>query len=89
MSLECKTDLSPTVVDSVTWKNNNPALKNVLRLNPLTVHNMYLTYFCEIRYNFRMIQKAYRLNVSSIGGKYHTNLYKLLMVLQFLCNSTE
>ena len=66
VTLECNTDLSSSVVDSITWKNNNPYMKNVLRLMPLTMHNMMTTYFCEIRYNFRMIQKAFRLNMTSI-----------------------
>ena len=68
ISLECSTELSPTVVDSITWKNNNPNLKNILKLTPLTVNNMQLTYYCEIRYNFRMIQKMFKLNTSSIEG---------------------
>ena len=79
VSLECTTELSPNIIDSITWKNNVAAAaassassrqtQHIFHLTPLTVHNMYLTYFCEIRYNFvRMIQKAFKLNVTSIGG---------------------
>jgi hypothetical protein len=68
VTLECKTELSANIIDSITWKNNAVSNKNILTLAPLTVHNMYLTYFCEIRYNFvRMIQKAFKLNVTNIG----------------------
>lgn len=68
VSLECKTELGPSIIDSITWKNNAPSNKNILHLTPLTVHNMYLTYFCEIRYNFvRMIQKAFKLNITNMG----------------------
>jgi hypothetical protein len=72
VSLECTTELSPSIIDSISWKHNvlasgsrQPA--HIMHIAPLTVHNMHLTYFCEIRYNFvRMIQKAYKLNVSGI-----------------------
>jgi hypothetical protein len=68
ISLECLTELSPSIVDSITWKSNNPAMKGVMSLSPLTVSNLHQTYFCEIRFNyFRMIQKAYRLNLTSLG----------------------
>jgi hypothetical protein len=68
LTLECLTELSPSIVDSITWKNNNPALKGVMTLAPLTVSNLHQTFFCEIRFNyFRMIQKAYRLNLTSLG----------------------
>lgn len=44
-------------------------MKGVLKLTPLTVYNMYQTYFCEIRYNFvRMMQKAFKLNITDLGG---------------------
>lgn len=66
VDLECNTELSPSVIDSITWKNNNPFYKNVLKFTPLTVNNMMLTYFCEIRYNYRMIQKMFKFNESSI-----------------------
>lgn len=69
ISLECNTELSPSVVDSITWKNNNLNMRNILRLTPLTVNNMMNTYFCEIRYNLRTIQKAFRLNTSTIERK--------------------
>jgi hypothetical protein len=68
ISIECLTELSPSIVDSITWKSNNPAMKGVLNLAPLTMSNLHQTYFCEIRFNyFRMIQKAYRLNLTSLG----------------------
>lgn len=74
MTLECMTDLSPTIVDSITWKNNHPSMKGVLKLGPLTISNLHQTYYCEIRFNyFRMIQKAYKLNLTSLGGNYYLN----------------
>lgn len=69
VTLECKTELSEAIVDSITWKNGNAAMKGTLVISPLTIANVHQTYYCEIRFNFfRMIQKAYRLNVTSLGG---------------------
>lgn len=68
MTIECKTDLHASIIDSITWKNSNPMMKGILKLTPLTVYNMYQTYFCEIRYNFvRMMQKAFKLNITDLG----------------------
>ncbi len=59
-----------SIIDSISWKNGNPSMRGVLKLTPLTVYNMYQTYFCEIRYNFvRMMQKAFKLNITDLGGK--------------------
>ena len=66
ISLECKTDLSPSIVNSITWKDY-PSMKNVLKINRLSYQNLYATYYCEIRFNFlRIIQKAFRLNVTLV-----------------------
>lgn len=66
VTLECKTEMNASLIDSITWKNFNPLWRNQLKLYPLTVHNIYTTYFCEIRYNFiRLIQKAYKLNFTN------------------------
>lgn len=70
ITLECKTELSESIVDSITWKSYNPNAKGTLTISPLTVANVYQTYYCEIRFNFfRMIQKAFRLNATNLGGK--------------------
>jgi hypothetical protein len=69
VTLECKTELSDSIVDSITWKNGNPAARGNLVLSPLTITNLQQTYYCEIRFNFfRMIQKAFRLNATALGG---------------------
>jgi hypothetical protein len=42
-------------------------MKNVLKINRLSYQNLYATYYCEIRFNFlRIIQKAFRLNVTLV-----------------------
>jgi len=42
-------------------------MKNVLKINRLSYQNLHATYYCEIRFNFlRIIQKAFRLNVTSL-----------------------
>ena len=69
ITLECKTELSDSIVDSITWRNYNPSMKGMLVISPLTVANVHQTYYCEIRFNFfRMIQKAFRLNATDLGG---------------------
>ena len=68
ITLECNTELNPSVIDSISWRNNIPNSKNILKITPLTVNNMMREYFCEIRYNFRMIQKSYNFNKSNIEG---------------------
>ncbi len=71
ISIECKTDLHPSIIDSIQWKNSNQqtqqASSSILYIKSLNHYNIYQTFFCEIRYNqARMMQKAFKLNITAI-----------------------
>lgn len=85
ISIECKTDLHPSIIDSITWKNaDHDSFSNgTLYIKSLNHYNIYQTYFCEIRYNqARMMQKAFKLNITAIEKNLKSTPPKLILSLQ-------
>ena len=80
VSVECITDLDPSIVNSISWKTSTAYFGNVLKLAPLSYLHAHQTFYCEIKYNrIRIMQRSFRFNVPVINGILFFNFYMLKM----------
>ena len=69
VTVECKVDLDPSVINSISWKLGNTYFGSVLKLTPLNYLYAHQTFNCEIKYNpGRFIQRAFRFKVAEFNG---------------------